>query len=121
MHAETINGKQCIIVGLFSAKRKDIDSEISSMKSTLIKHGAIVVGVLIQRRGVSRSSKKGGVRQMDSPLNSATVIGPGKVEELSRLVTELQANTVVFYNDLHSTQKTRLQEIVGCNVFCINE
>ena len=53
---------------------------------------------------------------MDAPLNSATLIGPGKAEELGRLVRDRQATVVYFLNDLSSTQLARLAALTDCSV-----
>ena len=53
---------------------------------------------------------------MHAPLSAATVIGPGKVQELIELVTASSANAVVFLNQLTNAQRERLEELTGCRV-----
>ena len=81
-NAEKIRHQRCLIVALFSMKEKDIERHLENVESIINSNGGIVVGKLVQRRGVSRAKKPGGVKKLDSPLNSSTFIGKGKVEEL---------------------------------------
>ena len=59
---------------------------------------------------------------MDAPLSSATLIGPGKAEELGQLVRDHQATIVYFLNDLSSAQLARLAALTNCPVIsCLDE
>ena len=60
-----------------------------------------VVGVLTQKR---------------ERKDSRTVIGKGKVEELVNLCAELEADTVIFQQELSSKQVRNIQETVDCKV-----
>jgi 50S ribosomal subunit-associated GTPase HflX len=82
----------------------------------LIRLGATVVGRVIQRRGVSRAKKPGGVLKMKSPINAATIIGSGKAKELAALASDSGADTVVFINPLKTSQESRLKQITGCRI-----
>ena len=103
---------RAIIAALVTAKATDTDERIRILTTALVPHGVEVVGSLIQRRGVSR----GGTKRMDAPLNSATLVGPGKAEELGRLVRDRQATVVYFLNDLSSAQLARLAALTACPV-----
>ena len=103
---------RAIVAGLVSAKAIDTDERIRTLTAALLPHRVEVVGTLIQRRGVSR----GGTKRMDAPLNSASLIGPGKAEELAKLVRDRQAVVVYFLNDLSSAQIARLAALSDCPV-----
>ncbi len=113
---------RAIIAALVSAKATDTDDRIRILTKALVSHGVIVVGTLVQRRGVSRSKLPGGSKHLDLPLNNATVIGPGKVQELERLVQEHEATVVYFLNDLSVAQSQRIGRLTGCSVLpCLDE
>ncbi|HRN67727.1 MAG TPA: GTPase HflX [Promineifilum sp.] len=52
------------------------------------------------------------IQRIDKP-NSATYIGPGKVEEVKLLVEELQADMVIFDDELSPRHQRELEEIFG--------
>jgi len=113
---ETIKGKRCLLVGLFSMKEDGIDTKINDVTALVEEKGALVVGRLIQRRGVSRSKKPGGSKNMNMPMSAATFIGQGKAKELEALVISENAEIVVFLNILSGTQKRNLSEQTGCKI-----
>ena len=45
----------------------------------------LIVGVLIQRRGISRSKTQGGAKKLEQPLDSTTYISKGKANLLKKL------------------------------------
>lgn len=51
--------KKCVIVGLFSMKDENIELKINSVRRLIELNNGIVIGNLIQRRGVSRAKKVG--------------------------------------------------------------
>lgn len=109
---------RAVVAALVSAKSTDTDERLRILTSALVPLGVEVVGSLIQRRGVSR----GGTKRMDAPLNGATLIGPGKAQELAQLVRDTQAAVVYFLNDLSSAQLTRLATLCNCPVIsCLDE
>jgi 50S ribosomal subunit-associated GTPase HflX len=109
---------RAIVAALVSANASDTDERIRVLTTALVPYGVEVVGSLIQRRGVSR----GGTKRMEAPLNSATLIGPGKALELAQLVHDRQAAVVYFLNDLSSAQSGRLAALTECPVIsCIDE
>ena|SRR6478609_7491200 len=113
---------RAIVAALVSAKASDTDERIRVVSAALAALGVEVVGTVIQRRGVSRAKSPGGSKRLETPLNSSTVIGPGKVEELVQLVRECGASVVYFLNDLSSAQSQRLGAQTLCTVIpCLNE
>jgi len=113
---------RAIVAALVSAKAIDTDERIRVLTAALAALSVEVVGTVVQRRGVSRSKSPGGSKRLETPLNSATVIGPGKVEELVQLVRERGANVVYFLNELSAAQSQRLGAHTGCRVIpCVNE
>lgn len=113
---------RAIVAALVSAKASDTDERIRVVTAALAALGVEVVGTVIQRRGVSRSKSPGGSKRLETPLNSSTVIGPGRVEELAQLVRECGASVVYFLNDLSSAQSQRLGAQTLCTVIpCLNE
>lgn len=63
--------------------------------------GAVVVGRTIQNR---------------TRIDGSTFIGAGKLEELSRLVHDREANLVVFDDDLSPAQARNVEKALGVNV-----
>lgn len=94
--------EQIIIVGV-QTKETDQDFEYSLKELVhLIEnaHGQ-VVGELLQKRDA---------------IDTKTMIGKGKVQELKKLVDETQATTVVFNQELTPSQVRNLQEEVDAKV-----
>lgn len=58
-------------------------------------------------------------QQLDQP-NSATYIGSGKVEEVKTLVAELDANVIIFDDELEPRHQRELEEIFGEEVKVID-
>jgi 50S ribosomal subunit-associated GTPase HflX len=111
-----LKGCRCVIAALVSAKDKQAPSRLGALRALVESLGGSVVGTVVQRRGVSRASKPGGVKQLNAPMNAATVLGAGKVEELAALAGSTGANTVIFLNALSASQVARLGELTGCRV-----
>ena len=60
----------------------------------------------------------GALTQKMSSLNAASLIGPGKLEELSQLVkTPLEVDSVVFDHDLTTTQVRNIREATDVDVY----
>lgn len=111
---------RCIIAGLVSAKDKDALERLDKVEAMLVQLGATVVGRVVQRRGVSRAKKPGGVLKMNSPMSAATIIGTGKAKELAALASETRADTVVFVNPLKSSQQSRLKQMTRCRIILLD-
>ncbi len=58
-------------------------------------------------------------QRLDTP-NSATFIGAGKLEELVTYVTELNANVVLFDEELSPRQQRELEKVLGENIKVID-
>ena len=80
--------------------------------------GGVLVAQVLQRRGVSRSRGPGGARRMrmKTPLNPATWLGTGKVEELATRVAEVRAEVVLVAHPLSEAQRRNLEERLGVPV-----
>lgn len=78
--------------------------------------GAVVAGVVVQRRGVSRNSRPGGSKKMDRPMSLATFLGSGKAAEVAALRASTDASVVVICNRLTSTQRENLEALFGARV-----
>lgn len=115
-----IKGKKVVLAGLFSSKDKEIDIKLDSLEEIVTDLGGCIVERVIQRRGVSRSKKPGGSKNTDAPLNSATYLGQGKIEEIANIVKKQNIDIVVFSNSLSPTQSERVKNIIKCNVLCVN-
>ncbi len=105
-----------IVVGLFSAKDADAPAVMDAIAAQLARDGHVVVGRVVQRRGVSRAPGPGGARRMGAAMDPATYIGRGKADELARLRAETGAELVVMHGTPSASQLDRLRTIVGCDV-----
>jgi GTP-binding protein HflX len=111
-------GSRIVVAGLVPAKG-NADELIASAIRAAETRGIVVIDTLIQRRGISRSKKPGGAKRIRSAMNAATYIGTGKVKELAKLVSQTQAESVVFCNRLSQTQQRNVEEAVGVPVISI--
>lgn len=86
-----------VIVGLHQPGQSshDVDASLDEMEQLLDTAGGEVVGRIVQRR--------------DAP-DVATFIGQGKVSELRDMVVALDADAVVFDDDLSPAQQRNLEE-----------
>lgn len=86
-----------VIVGLHlpGQSSHDVDASLDEMEQLLDTAGGAVVGRVVQRR--------------DNP-DVATFIGRGKLDELKGLVGQLEADSVVFDDDLSPAQQRNLEE-----------
>jgi len=109
-------GIRVVIVALVPAKGDENAPLIAAAVGDIEAAGGVVVATLIQRRGVSRARKPGGARAYRNAMNAATFIGVGKAQELAKLVSEVEADVIVFCNLLSKTQKRNVEEIVGAPV-----
>ena len=56
------------------------------------------------------------VVQQRSSYDHATLIGPGKAEEIREMVRALEADLVLFDHDLGGTQQRNLEKALDCRV-----
>ena len=76
----------------------DVDQELDELAQLVDSAGADVVGTVVQRR--------------DAP-DPATFVGRGKAEEIAALSRELDADTVVFDDELTPAQHRNLEKVFG--------
>ena len=105
-------GADVMLVGLFSAKDKAVDTKLDVLAASVETLGGRVVGRQVQRRGVSR----GGARKMASPFSRRTLLSPGKVREVADACRSAGATVAVFLNPLTAHQRTVLGDIFECRV-----
>lgn len=92
--------EKIILVGVVSWPRsaEEVEASLDELALLVDTAGADEVGRVIQRR--------------DSP-DPATYIGHGKAEELRRLSETLDADTVVFDEELSPAQQRNLEKVLG--------
>ena len=112
--------KHIIISGLVSAKL-DLNEFLSPLRAKIINMGGLIVGELIQRRGVSRSKKPGGAKNMDNTLSPKTYINSGKVKELKALAEKQKCDIIIFINRLTESQKENLKELTCVDIEAITK
>lgn len=110
-----IKNQRIIIAGLISSKM-NVEGYLNPIRIELQERGFDIVGEIIQRRGVSRSKRKGGSKKLDLPMNPKTFMGSGKVAELEEEVASKQPELVFFLNELNGNQIANIQEIINCKV-----
>jgi hypothetical protein len=110
-----LRGKRIIISGLISSK-VNIDEYLTPVRHEIESNAGQIVAELIQRRGVSRSKKPGGSSKLDLPLSSRTYISSGKVEELKELSVKVDADLIIFTNQLTSSQMRNIEALIGLEI-----
>ncbi|MDD6881660.1 MAG: GTPase HflX [Firmicutes bacterium] len=90
---------KAITVGL--QRKEDISYSMAELKGLCEAAGAEVLGQMVQN--------------MERP-NTATYIGKGKVEELAELVRNMEADMVVFNDELTGMQLRNLEDALGVRV-----
>jgi GTP-binding protein HflX len=95
-----ISKEKAIIVGI-DLGRNNFNESLQELKELSKTAGAEVVGELTQKR------KK---------PNPKIFLGSGKLEELQSLKARLNADVIIFDNDLSPTQVRNLEEALACKV-----
>lgn len=90
---------KAILVGL--QRNEDISYSMEELKGLAEAANAEVLGQMIQN--------------LERP-NTATLIGKGKVEELAEMVKNMEADTVIFNDELTGMQLRNLEDAVGVRV-----
>jgi 50S ribosomal subunit-associated GTPase HflX len=111
-----VRGVRCVVAGVISVRDKTAPQRLDDLESELERLGAVVVGRVVQRRGVSRARNHASAMNLDAVMTAATVLGSGKTHELVAVVAEQHADLVVFLNALKSSQAARLASLAGCRV-----
>ncbi len=94
------NLTRAVLVGT-SFEEEDLRASMDELKGLAEEAGAEVLGEMIQTR--QRPDK-------------ATYIGRGKVEELAEMCRNMEANTVIFNNELSGAQLRNLEDAVGVTI-----
>ncbi len=68
------------------------------------------LGLLVDTAGADEAAR---IIQVRETLDPATYIGKGKVEELHQICLEVDADTVVFDDELTPAQQRNLEKILG--------
>ncbi|MFI5888504.1 hypothetical protein ACIA5D_00105 [Actinoplanes sp. NPDC051513] len=105
-------GADVVLVGLFSAKDKEVDEKLDLLAAAVEALGGRVVGRHIQRRGVSH----GGAGKMDLPFSRRTLLSTGKVREVADACRSAGVAVVVYFNPLTRHQRTVLGDMFECPV-----
>ena len=90
---------RAVLVGL--QRDEDISYSMEELKGLAEAAGVEVLGQMIQN--------------LERP-NTATLIGKGKVEELAEMVKNMEADTVIFNDELTGMQLRNLEDAVGARV-----
>ena len=114
-------GSRVVIAALVPATGDEDKPLLEAVERAVPKAGGIVVGILVQRRGVSRSHNPGGAHSMRQrhSMQRATLLGKGKVTELVELIRVTNADTVLFCNRLTEKQRATLETITGASVLSV--
>lgn len=101
--------ERAILVGLQARDSRDLygvsEAEVSfaELEELAQTAGALVVGRVMQKC---------------ENRNSKTVIGSGKISELALMVQALEADVVIFDQELSGSQQRNIEEAVGRKVLC---
>lgn len=114
-----VAGTRVFVCALVSARRPDPEAILDAMVRELEREGAVVVGRMLQRRGVSRSRKPGGAAKMDQPLTQRGLFSTGKLAQLAAWTKDSQAEVVVIHNLLTHGQRQVLTDLTGCDVYSL--
>ena len=103
-----------------SVKVEDPEAYLAQHVGKIVAKGGVVVGQVLQRRGVSRSKQPGGARRTNAPMNPATYFGKGKAQEMAGLRQATDAEVVVVCAKLSPSQLANLERIIGCPVLDVS-
>ncbi|WP_327243603.1 hypothetical protein [Streptomyces sp. NBC_01320] len=90
-----------VVVGCFSAKRKDFTPLVDAAAAELTARGARVVAQSVRRRGFSA----GGAKKMRLPYCSRTLMSYGQVRDVAATREETRPDAVVFLTPLTERQR----------------
>ncbi|MDQ8188542.1 hypothetical protein [Pelagicoccus sp. SDUM812002] len=121
MIQKSITGKRCTAGGFFSSKDNEHLQKMELTIKGIQELGAIHSGTILQRRGVSRSSKPGGSKVMDQPMNTKFLFSKGKLEELKTLTESEKTEIVVIFNPLTQNQKQSLSRLLDLPVLSYSD
>jgi len=101
--------ERAVLVGLHTRDSRDLngvnEAEVSlaELEELAKTAGAIVAGRVMQKR---------------ETRDSSTVLGHGKIEELRLSAQSLEANLVIFDEELSGAQQRNIEEAVGLQTIC---
>lgn len=98
---EVITRESCSAVLVGAWKTENIDYSMEELEGLAEAAGAEVLGVMVQKI---------------EKVNPGTYIGKGKVEELAQMCERLEADTVIFNDELSGMQIRNLEEATGMRV-----
>jgi len=98
---ESVAREAAVLVGVLLPDRKDHGPALEELEGLAATAGVRVVGRLTQRR--------------EAP-DATTYLGQGKVEELTNLAAAVDADLVIFDNDLSPAQTRNLEKAIGLKV-----
>lgn len=98
---ESVISENAILVGVYLKGEGDSESPLDELAALADAAGTTVLGELIQRK---------------HRPEAATYIGSGKLEELKQLVDSLNADVVIFDNDLGPAQTKNLETALKTKV-----
>ena len=105
MENNELKKERFILAGVHTGSRDILndttDESIDELDELVKTAGGETVGILVQNR---------------SELESATYMGEGKLEELAQMVLALEADAVVFDDELSPVQMRNITDILGCKV-----
>jgi GTP-binding protein HflX len=93
--------ENAVLVRVITADQAFTEAPLDELEGLAITAGSTVVGGLVQRR--------------EAP-DATTFLGKGKVAELQQLVSQQQADIVIFDNDLSPAQTRNLEKVLGVKV-----
>jgi GTPase len=106
-----ITAEKALLVGLYTtADPGEPDLALDELGALVEAAGGEVAGRTYQRR------QGHGAAADRAAVTPATFIGRGKAAHVAELVENLEANVVVFDNELSPAQIRELEKIVGCKV-----
>lgn len=102
------------------------------IETAAITEKAVIVGLINQHQDVKQVKEyldelefladtagatvlKRFTQKLDSP-NKATFVGPGKLEEIGNYIKVVEADTVIFDDELSATQLRNIEKILECKI-----
>ena len=94
-----VGDENAILVGV--SRGVDIDRKMEELEALAEAAGVFVLGVMVQQL---------------AKINPATLIGKGKVRELKELCENMEADVVIFNDELSGMQMRNLEEALGVRI-----
>lgn len=108
----TGSGDRAILAGLYPQDGLlSPDTRLDELASLVSAAGGTAVARVFQRRGLARHDGSS-----QPPVDPATYMGRGKIDEIQFEVVQQHANLVVFDNELSPAQIREIEQRLGCRV-----